>query len=83
MICFIFHNKFAFDEYIHVYSVVLTVWFVKCSQITKFTLKIMLLSTKKTSCESERDFRDTVNTTMGKPLAAAVGTFSSNMPLPI
>ena len=83
MIFSFFHNKFAFGEYIHVHSVVLKIWFVKCSQITKFTLKITLLSTKKTSCESERDFRDTVNTAMGKPLAAAVGTFSSNMPLPI
>ena len=36
-----------------------------------------------TSRESEHDFRDTVNTDVGKPLAAAVGTFSSNMPLPI
>ena len=35
------------------------------------------------SHESERDFRDTVNTAVGKPLAAAVGTFSSNLPLPI
>ena len=35
------------------------------------------------SRESERDFRDTVNTAVGKPLAAAVGTFSSNLPLPI
>ena len=35
------------------------------------------------SCESEHDFRDTVNTAVGKPLAAAVGTFSSNMPLAI
>ena len=35
-----FHNKFAFGEYIHVHSVVLNVWFVKCSQITMFTVKI-------------------------------------------
>ena len=35
------------------------------------------------SCESELDFRDTVNTAVGKRLAAAVGTFSSNTPLPI
>ena len=31
---------------------------------------------------SELDFRDTMNTAVGKPLDAAVGTFSSNMPLP-
>ena len=37
---FFFHNKFGFSEYIHVHSVVLKVWFVKCSQITMFTLKI-------------------------------------------
>ena len=35
------------------------------------------------SLESERDFRDMVNTAVGKPLAAAGGRFSSNMPLPI
>ena len=35
------------------------------------------------SLESERDFRDTVNTAVGKPLAAAIGTFSSNISLPI
>ena len=39
---FLLHNKFAFGEYIHVHSVVLKVWFVKCSQITKFTPKITL-----------------------------------------
>ena len=37
---FFFHNKLAFGEYIHVHSLVLKVWFVKCSQITMFTLKI-------------------------------------------
>ena len=37
---FFFHNKFAFGEYIHVHSVVFKVWFVKCSQIMMFTLKI-------------------------------------------
>ena len=37
---FFFHNKFAFGEYIHVHSLVLKVWSVKCSQITMFTLKI-------------------------------------------
>ena len=39
---FFFHNKFAFGEYNHVHSAVLKVWFVKYSQITKFTLKITL-----------------------------------------
>ena len=33
-------NKFAFVGYIHVHSVVSKVWFVKCSQITMFTVKI-------------------------------------------
>ena len=36
------HIKFAFGEYIHVHSVVFNVLSVKCSQITKFTLKITL-----------------------------------------
>ena len=39
--------QFAFGEYIHVHSVVLKVWFVKYSQITKFTRKITLYSHKK------------------------------------
>ena len=43
---FFFHNKSAFGEYIHVHSAVLKVWFVKCSQITMFTLEISPLSHK-------------------------------------
>ena len=39
---FFFHNKFALGEYVHVHTVVLKVWFVKCSQSTKFMLKIRL-----------------------------------------
>ena len=39
--CF-FNNKFPFGEYIHVHSVVLKVWVLKYSQITKFTVKITL-----------------------------------------
>ena len=31
----VFQNKFVFGEYVHVHSVVLKVWSVKCSTITK------------------------------------------------
>ena len=37
---YFFHNKCAFGEYVHVYSVVSEGWSVKCSKITKFTIKI-------------------------------------------
>ena len=33
----LFHNKFAFGEYVHVDSGALKVWAVKCLQITKLT----------------------------------------------
>ena len=42
---FFFYNKFAFGEYIHVHSVALKVWFVKCSQIMKFMLKSRIRAT--------------------------------------
>ena len=45
-----FHNKFAFGEYVHVHSVVLKVWFVKYSQITKFKLKIHALEPQINPC---------------------------------
>ena len=49
MIFFFFHNQFAFGEQVHVHSVFLKVWFVKCSKIANFTLKTTLQSHKKKS----------------------------------
>ena len=45
-----FHDKFSFGEYVHEHSVVLKVWSVKCSQITKFTLKIHTLEPQINPC---------------------------------
>ena len=63
MIFFFFRNKFTFGEYIHVHSVGLKAWFVKCSQITKFTLKITnkfrLLVIRATGKPALRVFRAT------------------------
>ena len=47
---FFFHNKLAFGEYVHVHSVVLKVWSVKCSQNTKLTLKIHALEPQINPC---------------------------------
>ena len=40
---FFFYNKFASGEYVHVHSVVLKDWSLKCSQIIKITPKIHAL----------------------------------------
>ena len=45
-----FHNMFAFGEYVHVHSVVFNVWSVKCSQITRFNLKIHALGPQINPC---------------------------------
>ena len=44
---FFFYNNFAFGEYVPVYSVVLKVWSVKYSPITKFCLQFTLQSHNK------------------------------------
>ena len=48
IICY--HNKFAVGEYVHVHSVFWKVWSVKCSQITKFKLKIHGLEPQTNLC---------------------------------
>ena len=56
---FFFHNKFAFGQYIQVHSVVLKVWFVKCSQITMFTLKITPKSNKNVHAMGNQSNKET------------------------
>ena len=48
---FFLSNKFTFNVYIHVDYVVLKVWSVKWSQITKFKLKIYPLEPQINPCQ--------------------------------
>ena len=46
----LFRNKLAFGEYVHVHSAILKVVFVKFLQITNVTLKIHALEGQINSC---------------------------------
>ena len=47
--------------------------------LTFFCSNLLFNESVSTSCESERDIKETVNTAVGKRLMAAVGTFNSNI----
>ena len=47
---FFLPQKLAFGKYVHVISVVLKVWLVTCSQITKFTINIHSLKLQINKC---------------------------------
>ena len=67
------------------YIIVIILGYTKLHKESANYLYLWLVSIAQwfSSHESEHDFRDTVKKAVGKLLAAAVGTFSSNMPLPI